>query len=342
MPVSNANTLISALEKKIEAIESDNPQNNSALIHLFCEKYTYLYILKNQITEPLKPLITETLKKLFKLETYAGLQIIGDSAAFNAAATDFVQDKLENKLSQFNGLIYYGFTGEGANGVVADLLEKDLLSSAQVIANIVANDSLTVINTYKCRFSEPIRNFLIVGDGNGGCKFGDDIELSDQLAEQLICLEGGVISFAQLINTLIFHQQPEITIYSNLRPQDNSGFRPLFSAGELLLAFQAATHVTQMPNILEHYLENHRFNPGNNEENGSKKKQVHQYFEKFNELDASKQNKILKKIKNLTQVSFLHKDVNNNNGIGTSSLFIKKYPHSSAIDDSSKNPEMRL
>lgn len=306
-------TFTEIIEEKIKALEMKET-NNSAFKGLLDEKTHYLYLPKNQISEPLHPSIKQTLKNQFFLEKYAGIQIIGDSAAFESSATEFLQNELAHRLKNFDGLIFYGFTGEGANGILSDLLSKQLLSPAQVIANMVANESLEVIKKYNCKYSAHVQNFLIVGDGNGGCKFGDDINLSDQLAEQLICLEGGVICLGQLINTLIYHEQPHITIYTALRNQDNLGLeRPLFSAGELLIKFKSATDFQEIETIFHDYLQNHRFNPKDNEENQTKHQQIHQYFQKFKQLKKSIQNQVIEKIKHVKHQSFTNKNFKENN-----------------------------
>ncbi len=191
------------------------------------------------------------------------------------------------------------------------------------MANIVANESLAVIEKYQCPHSEKIQNFLIVDDGNGGCQFGDDINLSDPLAEELICLEGGVISFGQILNTLIHHEEPHITIYTGLRKKDNSGLeRTLFSASELFLTLQQAKQNNRLDNsdqfesILTDYLKYHRLNPHNNEDNELKQKQIHAYFEKFKQLAKTTQQHLMDKIKliqpiNYSQDYFQEKKLNN-------------------------------
>ncbi len=133
------------------------------------------------------PELKTKLKELFQLPNYSGIQIIGDSVAFSDKAHQFLLEKLA-ELKTFQGLIFYGFTGEGANGAVADLIEKEIVLAEKVMANIVANESLKVIEEFECRYNKKIKNFFIMDDGKGGCQFGDDINLSDFLAAQLICL----------------------------------------------------------------------------------------------------------------------------------------------------------
>lgn len=315
MPLSSTHPIISDLEKKIEAFENNHPLNHSSC-DLGDKKSHYFYIHKKKISKSLKLSIKQQLKKVFELPHYTGLQVIGDSASFDRKASTFVQNKLLTTLQNFEGLIFYGFTGEGANGIIADLLEKGL-SSDHIIANIVANESLDVINNYNCRYSTRITNFLIVGNGKGRCKFGDDIELSDQLAEQLICLEGGAISFCQLINSLIYHAPAKITIYTGLRNQENTYSRPLFSAGELLLKFQSATTIQEMEITLSDYLKNHRFNLKNNNENEAKQKKIKAHFEKLKSLEKSKQKQILETMKKIEPIFFQNEGTKENSHLTT-------------------------
>lgn len=307
MSKSNKNLLISELKEVIEELK--NQVTDSSFIHCRKEFYNYLYLLKNNIVDVI-PSLRDTLKELFQLQTYSGKQIIGDSAAFSEEANKFLLNNLA-ELKKFEGVIFYGFTGEGANGVVAELIEKKILSTEKIIANIVANESLAVIEKYQCRYSEKIQNFLIVDDGNGGCQFGDDINLSDPLAEKLICLEGGVISFGQVLNTLIHHEEPHIIIYTGLRKKDITGLeRTLFSASELFLTLQQAKQNNRLDNsdqfesILTDYLKYHRLNPHNNDDNELKQKQIHAYFEKFKQLEKTTQQHIMDKIKSIQSINY--------------------------------------
>lgn len=307
MPKSNKNLLISELKKVIEELK--NQTTDPSFIHSRKQFYNYLYLLKNNIVDVI-PSLKDALKDLFQLQTYSGKKIIGDSAAFSEEANKFLLNNLA-ELKKFEGVVFYGFTGEGANGVVAELIEKEILSPNKIIANIVANESLAVIEKYQCPHSEKIQNFLIVDDGNGGCQFGDDINLSDPLAEELVCLEGGVISFGQILNTLIHHEEPHITIYTGLRKKDNSGLeRTLFSASELFLTLQQAKQNNRLDNsdqfesILTDYLKYHRLNPHNNEDNELKQKQIYAYFEKIKQLEKTTQKYIIDKIKSIQSINY--------------------------------------
>ncbi len=216
------------------------------------------------------------------------------------------------ELKTFKGLIFYGFTGEGANGIVADLVKNEIILAEKVMANIVANESLTVIEAYQCPYSKTIKNFLIVDDGMGGCHFGDDINLSDSLAEQLICLEGGVISFGQILNTLIRHDKPQITMYTGLRNKDNADLeRSLFSASELFFTLKQAIQANRLENsdqleeVLYDYLKQHRLDPKNNANNElNKQTQVQTYFEQFKLLDKVTQGQIINKINDIQTIHY--------------------------------------
>jgi hypothetical protein len=308
MSKSNENLLISELKEVIEELK--NQVTDPSFTHCRKKFYNYFYLLKNNIVDVI-PSLRDTLKELFQLQTYSGKQIIGDSAAFSEEANKFLLNKLA-ELKKFEGVIFYGFTGEGANGVIAELIEEKILSAEKIIANIVANESLAVIEKYQCRYSEKVQNFLIVDDGHGGCQFGDDINLSDPLAEELICLEGGVISFGQVLNTLIYHEKPHIVIYTGLRNKDNTGLeRPLFSASELFLTLQQAKQNNRLENsdqfekIIINYLKDHRLNPHNKDNNELKQKQIQAYFEKFKQLKKTTQQHIIDKIESIQSIDYL-------------------------------------
>lgn len=292
-----------------EAIEELKNHVN-ALSFIYCKKEfnNFLYLHKQNIVNVI-PHVKTKLKELFQLSYYSSLQIIGDSAAFSDKAHQFLLEKLA-ELQTFQGLFFYGFTGEGANGIVADLIEKEIILAEKVVANIVANESLKVIEEFECRYCKKIKNFFIVDDGHGGCQFGDDINLSDSLAEQLIFLEGGVISFGQILNTLMRHEHPQITLYTGLRHKDNTNLeRSLFSASELFLTLKQAIQGNHLENsdqfekILNDYLKLHRLNPFNNHENELKQIQI--YFDQFKQLDEVSQNQIINKIKAIKAINYL-------------------------------------
>lgn len=311
MPKYNKDFLIVKLKDVIE--EFKNQKYDSSFIHCKKEYYNYFYLHKKNIVKVIPDLKTE-LKKLFQLNDFSGIQIIGDSAAFSVKAHQFLLDQFA-ELKKFEGLIFYGFTGEGANGIVADLIKKETTLAKKVMANIVANASLEVIEKYDCPHSKEIENFFIVDDDNGDCQFGDDINLSDALAAQLICLEGGVISFGQILNTLMLHKNPQITLYIGLRNEDNTGLeRRLFSASELFLALKQAIQANCLENseqferILNHYLQQHRFTSrNNNEEELKKQKQIQAYFDQFKQLDEVTQDQIINKIKKIQIINYREK-----------------------------------
>lgn len=303
----NENLLISNLKEIIEELK--NHVNASSFILCKKELSNFLYLHKQNIVSVIPYLKTE-LKELFQLPHYSGIQIIGDSAAFSNKAHQFLLEKLA-ELKFFQGLILYGFTGEGANGIVADLIEKEIILAEKVLANIIANESLKVIEEFNCRYCKKIKNFFIVDDGNGGCQFGDDINLSDSLAAQLICLEGGVISFGQILNTLMLHEHPQITIYTGLRNKDNADLeRRLFSASELFLTLKQAIQDNRLENsdqfekILNDYLKQHRLNPYNNHENELKQKQIQVYFDQFKKLSKVIQDQIIDKISAIQAINY--------------------------------------
>ena len=306
MSKSNENFLISKLKEVIEELKKH--VHSTSFIHCEKEFNNFIYLNKQNIVNVI-PHVKTKLKELFQLPYYSGIQIIGDSAAFSDKAHQFLLVKL-SELQTFQGLIFYGFTGEGANGIVADLIEKEIVLAEKVMANIVANESLKVIEEFECRYCKKIKNFFIVDDGNGGCQFGDDINLSDSLAAQLICLEGGVISFGQILNTLMLHEHPQITIYTGLRNKDNTDLeRRLFSAGELFLVLKQAIqnncleNSDQFEKILKDYLKQHRLNPFNNHENELKQKQIQIYFDQFKQLGEVIQGQIIDKIKTIKAIN---------------------------------------
>jgi hypothetical protein len=235
-------------------------------------------------------------EKLF-LSSGQGLQVIGDSNPFSKSGHRRAIEILEPLLKDYPGFLLYGFTSNqhgGANGVVEDCLKLNSSLIAKVCANVVYRDSIKAIKEWECTFYEEIKNYLVVFAKEKDCCFGDDIELSDKLAEKLLCLEGGAISFCQLINTLAYHEKPDITLVYGIRDGE-----PWFSAAELLAKLKKANNIDDLHRIRNNYLLGKKlYDPSgkvpSDEAIVLKEKQINDAFAKLIETENS-----LEKLKNV-------------------------------------------
>ena len=198
--------------------------------------------------------LRKKLKQILPSASDTCFQVIGDSNPFSEWGHRYAGTVLQNLMQKHQGPVLYGFTSNkngGANGVVGKWLENNPEYNNKVVANIVYPESITAIQDWECTYSEAVKNYLVVFDDKKDCHFGDDIALSDNLAKKLLCLEGGVISFCQIINTLIYHDDPEITVIHGLRDKEN---RSWFSAAELISKLKKSNSIEDSIKIKNAYL----------------------------------------------------------------------------------------
>ncbi len=134
------------------------------------------------------------------------LQVVGDSTLFSPIGTQKGLQFLQEELFKGDYLVLRGYTGHGdsakgladVNELVNHWMEQDPSHAKRVLANVVIPHTLQAIE-WGCTTSSCCKNFFIVH--NSAC-FGDDIAASDGLTQKALCLEGGVQSFAQVVNFL--------------------------------------------------------------------------------------------------------------------------------------------
>ena len=250
---------------------------------VFCASnppYQFFFINKHKQQDQQQAMDFSLLKKELALTLQVdgcveGLQIVGDSDPFAEPAQALLFNEMNTHLQQHVGLVFYGFTSNrqgGANGVVNQCLQAAGGSelAKKTIANIIygGEGTFKAIKQYRCSYGQEAKNFMVLFHSNQpeACQFGDDNYLSDQLAQTLFCLEGGVISFGQLINTFCLHVDPKLIVYTGLRSQED---KKLFSAAELfrqltevIVADSQSTNslIVLLTEITHNYLSNHVFN----------------------------------------------------------------------------------
>jgi hypothetical protein len=153
---------------------------------------------------------------------------------------------------------------------------------------VVYPETFTAVNEWGCTISDPVKNFFVVGSKDGPAGFGDDAYLSDNLADTLICFEGGVQSLLQIVNTLKFHDKPKIILIHGLR---NTEHKPWFSAAEFVERLQEANSESELTKIKDEYLREHSLwdpngNPPSKVVLEKKREQFEGAFEQLTELDG--------------------------------------------------------
>lgn len=175
------------------------------------------------------------------------LEVIGDSAQFSEQGSNYVRAILR-KYFAGEHLIEYGFTGYrkentlDTNSFINEYMDENPDQAYRVLANIVGHTHVA-LNEWGTAGSALIRNFVVVytNDGmqeepaynlegikiSGFTTFGDDIIMSDYIlqaqdGDRIVCVEGGVQSFRQVVNALSINV-PVDFIY-NVRTTNGESF----------------------------------------------------------------------------------------------------------------------
>lgn len=170
------------------------------------------------------------------------LQVIGDSAVFSPAATKTAQEYLERFLNADESLVLWGYTGhvnkdtgaKDTNQLVNDWLDANSDRPKRTLANIVDFHTPQAIESWNSSILTSNRNFYMV---YGDAKFGDDIISSDLITDSAVVLEGGIQTFRQMMNLLLFDLQIHCiyNIRNKIKPVVSSfQYEGFFSATEFL------------------------------------------------------------------------------------------------------------
>lgn len=149
---------------------------------------------------------------LFDVNGRKIIQIIGDSFLYSAEGTKAIYEILDKFTLSGGYVLEYGYTGYQKgdqcciNGVVNRLLDT---RNVDAIANVVGQTYIA-LKEWKCTGSKKAKNFIMVVGNELGTynmsKFGDDIEVSDKLCDGMICFEGDIQCFAQIVNCLKYNK----------------------------------------------------------------------------------------------------------------------------------------
>ena len=170
------------------------------------------------------------------------VEVMGDSAQFNVAGSDFAKQHFAKEMEGFDGILLYGYTGQedveknlvDVNGVVNNYIDNYPNFASMVIANLVDFDTriaLGAVNQevptipgrtgWGAAVSNHVHNFFLVWDNKqDGALFGDDSFLSDQLVNHKALLYGGGLQcFDQATN--ILNSGHQLIGVADLRGKDN-------------------------------------------------------------------------------------------------------------------------
>ncbi|MFA5075291.1 MAG: hypothetical protein WC436_04280 [Candidatus Babeliales bacterium] len=139
------------------------------------------------------------------------IQFIGDSRRFGPKATAFLRSFLIRRgFLGGDHVIEYGYTGgapnqeqSDTNTLINEYINEHPEYSKKVFANIVTDSG-----TYASDSSPFVHNFIFLyNTNNQPTHFGDDIFVSDYMLnssdeDSVLCLEGGVQTFLQIVNCL--------------------------------------------------------------------------------------------------------------------------------------------
>lgn len=161
------------------------------------------------------------------------VQIIGDCVMFGAKQCVFIKNVVSD-LIEPSDIIEWGLTGKyqyehrfDVNNFVDNLIYGLSLRS---IANVVDRHTPMAINDWRLQCSV-INNFFTVYRNKivNTALFGDDVAITDGLCDVLICVEGGIQSFLQIVNCLIDNKK--CYVISGLRSENGAKY---FSAADFI------------------------------------------------------------------------------------------------------------
>jgi len=120
-----------------------------------------------------------------------------------------IWDYLHNLRKLYDHVIVlYGYTGYALNGcydincLVGHIADSNIDPNIAFIGNIV-DQTLVALESWKAKHSRKVNSFTWFVKSGEMTKFGDDIDITDGICDEMLCFGGGVQSFAQLCNMII-------------------------------------------------------------------------------------------------------------------------------------------
>ncbi len=189
---------------------------------------------KDQTTVDYKQLKKHIIEQMHISKSPKILEIVGDSNTFSKEGTIFASENLK-KFQEPLGIktiFEYGYTGhaEGekvdVNGLINEFANNNNTKAHAILANIVGH-SYTALTDWKCTASPYIRFFTVIYNNAGMTnetftKFGDDVQTTEALCDGMVCLEGGIQSFRQVVT--ILDKGLPILFIGNIREEKDKVF----------------------------------------------------------------------------------------------------------------------
>jgi hypothetical protein len=175
------------------------------------------------------------------------LQVVGDSGtAYSPAAIKRIKALLQDLLTP-RTILEYGYTAtlHDANWIVNNLISTDPDLASRTIANIVF-ESAKAVRDWGCEATGHAKTFALVYDEGKETRFGDDVFVSDDImvkgkGDVMICVEGGVQSFEQVVSVLARGVRVIAVTEKGVRVRQEVRF----SAAGTLMRFKEVLHASE-------------------------------------------------------------------------------------------------
>jgi hypothetical protein len=194
------------------------------------------------------------------------VQIVGDCVPYSISNTLYCMNFLKNNLDNFD-IIEYGMTGSkkefdlsyDINHMTSQIIDE---YNMQSIANAVDYHTIVALRDWNCTYSR-LNKCIVLYVNDGKALFGDDVIISDGLCDKLICIEGGIQSFLQIVNCL--NQNKSVLGLFGVRR-----ITEYFSACEFLSLLNDKMNEFEVINILNEYLKDKKLYDKNKGDAGTK------------------------------------------------------------------------
>jgi len=219
--------------------------------------YRFFGIEKKAQTEQNFPELKQRILTTINAPSPRVLQLVGDSNWFGKQGLKTGRQLMAQRLPE-NHVIEFGYTSRKRdgnavciNGLVNEYLDQYPEEASRVLANILGQ-TVVALGSWGAWASPHIRNFVVVyneGQGTdakpvyekvngeqiaGYTTFGDDVTMSDEMCDELICQEGGAQSFRQAVNVLIRNIPIQLIFNARQTKGENPKAQDLFSAARFL------------------------------------------------------------------------------------------------------------
>jgi len=238
----------------------------------------------NNIQDLKEHVFIKKIKDAFQIENC--IQVVGDVTLWDKQKIPIIQERLfeilnDEKFSHVN----YGYTGRkckktgkryGVNTMTSLLADSCDSIGNKIIGNLVDFHTTHAIKNWGCTTSKECKNFVCVGPN---CRFGDDIMISDLMCSEMICIEGGMQSFRQVVNMLLLERKVQCFIGARTKTEGER----FFSCSRFLQNFQNKEELSaeEIQKEIENFMQNFVKYDKNKEDHKTKDPLFNDAIEKF-------------------------------------------------------------